>query len=132
MSTLSALGTLTLSQLTQLQGCTDGNPVLFSAMDVVPAESQFATKVVVTWFPSFVGYGVYLNASLGKASGNFEPMNEDSDELDSMGGITSVDGMSSVETSSGDFYSDEAGVEIVGGQPAFSLKVCATGCMDDA
>ncbi|CAL1162523.1 unnamed protein product [Cladocopium goreaui] len=93
-------------------------------MDVVPAESQFATKVVVTWFPLFVGYGVYLNASLGKASGNFEPMNEDSDELDSMGGITSVDGMSSVETSSGDFYSDEDGVEIVGGQPAFSLKVC--------
>ena len=34
-------------------------------MDVVPAESQFAIKVVVTWLLLFVGYyGVYLNASL--------------------------------------------------------------------
>ena len=47
MSTSAPLGTL--SQLTQLQGCTDSNPFLFSAMDVVPAESQFAIKVVVTW-----------------------------------------------------------------------------------
>ena len=119
MSTLSALGTL--SQLTQLQGCTGSNLFLFSAVDVVPAESQFAIKVVVTWLLLFVGYyGVYLNASPGKASGNFEPMDEDTDELDSMGGITCMDGMSSVESSSGDFDSDEGGVEIVEGHPAFS------------
>ena len=55
-----------------------------------------------------------------KASGNFEPMDEDTDELDSMGGITCIDGMSSVESSSGDFDSHEGGVEIVEDHPAFS------------
>ena len=47
-------------------------------------------------------------------------MDEDTDELDSMGGITCMDGMSSVESSLGDFDSDEGGVEIVEGHPAFS------------
>ena len=58
---------------TQLQGCTDSNPVLFSKMDVVPAELQFHQSVV-TW-----------HSSIGKASGIFfEPMNKDTVELDSM------------------------------------------------
>jgi len=69
MSTPSAFGTT--SQLTQLQGCTDSNPSLFSAMDVVPDESQFAAKVVVTWLLLFVGYGVYLKCKPGKGFWKF-------------------------------------------------------------
>lgn len=41
-----------------------------------------------------------------------------------------MDGMS-VESSSGEFYTDDEGVEITEGQPA-RLKVCSTGCMEDA
>lgn len=98
----------------------------------MPAESQFAIKVVVTWLLLFVGYGVYVNASLGEASGNFEPLDEDTDELNSMGGIASMDGMSSVESSTGDFDSDEGGVENVEGHPAFSPEGLLHWFMEDA
>ena len=109
MSTLSALGTL--SQLTQLQGCTGSNVFLFSAVDVVSAESQFAIKVVGN-MAAFVRWLLrcLLECQPWKGSGNFEPMDEETDELDSMGGITCMDGMSSVESSSGDFDSDEGGL----------------------
>ena len=53
-------------------------------MDVVPAESQFAAKVVVTWLLLFVGYGVYLNISLGEASGSFETVDEDAEDRKSV------------------------------------------------
>ena len=57
---------------TQLQGCTDSNPVLFSKMDVVPAELH----------PSKCG-----NMALQHWKGFwnfFEPMNKDTVEMDSM------------------------------------------------
>ena len=63
-----------------------------------------------------------------KASGNFEPMDEDTDELDSMGGITCMDGMSSVESSSGDFDSDEGGLRSLRVTQPSHLKVCSTCC----
>ena len=77
-------------------------------MDVVPAESQFAAKVVVTWLLLFVGYGVYLNISQGEASGSFETVDED------------ADGMTSVESTSGGEVTSDDGENDAAEPPAFS------------
>eukprot|EP00435_Cladocopium_sp_Y103_P009811 s3298_g2.t1 len=78
MGTLSALGTL--AQLSQLQGCNfTMSPVGLSAMDTGAADGQFEVKVMITWLLMLVGYGVYLNLTLGCKTGSFVPADDGAD-----------------------------------------------------
>eukprot|EP00435_Cladocopium_sp_Y103_P010280 s4269_g2.t1 len=84
MGTLSALGTL--AQLSQLQGCNlTVSPVGSSAMDTGAADGQFEVKFMITWLLMLVGYGVYLNLTLGCRKGDFVPADDGADGFSTSG-----------------------------------------------
>eukprot|EP00435_Cladocopium_sp_Y103_P015748 s3802_g3.t2 len=66
------------------------SPIGLSAMDTNAADGQFEVKFMVTWLLMLVGYGVYLNLTLGCRKGDFVPADDGADGFstsDDMGNV---------------------------------------------